>query len=148
MSNNALLLSIRTRFAKLIFDGTKLVELRRLHPKIGPGDLVFIYVPSPVKALQGAFEVKEVVSGSPESIWSRFGPKTGLSKAEFDAYYQGKKLACAILIKRSWEFKNPVRLEKLRKDRKGFSPPQSHHYICPVAFSRSVGFRRPKQLAA
>src|SRR5207249_6384268 len=100
MANNALLLSIRLGFAELIFAGTKVVELRRLHPKIGRGDLVFIYVPSPVKAVQGAFEVKEVLSGSPQSIWRRFGAQAGVSRSEFDAYYQGKRTSCAILIRR------------------------------------------------
>src|SRR5258706_5288481 len=118
MAKNARLLSIRLRFAKLIFAETKLVELRRLHPKVGPGDLVFMYVPSPVKAVQGAFEVKKVLSASPESIWHRYGSQTGLSKKEFHAYFKGKKTACAILISRCWKFPQPLRLEQLRQDRK------------------------------
>ena len=110
--------------------------------------MVFIYVPSPVKAVQGAFEVKEVLSGSPGSIWRRFGAQTGISKKEFHAYYKGKEKACAILISRCWKFRRPVRLEKLKKNTKGFRPPQSYHYKCPVTFSRSVGFSLPKKLAA
>jgi predicted transcriptional regulator len=148
MSNNALLLSIRVRFSKLIFAGAKTVELRRLHPRINPGDLVFMYVPSPVKAVEGAFEVKKVLSRSTESIWRQFGSKTGLSKREFDTYYQGKETACAIVIGRVWRFGKPVHLETLKESRKGFRPPQSHHYICEVDFSRSVGFRKSKKLAA
>jgi len=148
MANNAILLSIRVRFAKLIFAGSKVVELRRLHPKIAQGDLVFVYVPAPVKAVQGAFEVKQVVSGSLKSIWRRFGSKTGLTKKEFNAYFNGKRVACAIIIGRCWKLDKPARLEMLRKDTKGFRPPQSYHYKCADAFSRSVGFRPPKNLAA
>jgi predicted transcriptional regulator len=145
MAKNALVLSVRVRFAKLIFSGSKIVELRRLRPRVRRGDLVFVYVPSPIKALQGVFEVNDVLSASTRSVWRRFGAQTGLSKKEFDAYFQGKQTACAILIGRFWKFKNPVHLEKLKKDRNGFHPPQSHHYICPEAFSRSVGFRQMKQ---
>src|SRR6185503_3263930 len=65
MPNQALLISVRPRFAEMIFAGTKVVELRRLRPRIGTGDLVFVYVSSPVMALAGAFEVGEVVSGAP-----------------------------------------------------------------------------------
>lgn len=148
MANNALLLSIRVRFAQLIFAGTKVVELRRVRPRIGRGDLVFIYVPSPVKAVQGAFEVKDVQSGPTESIWRRFGAQTGISKSEFDAYYRGKETACAIIIGRYWKLRKPVQLEKLKKDTKGFRPPQSYHYKCRDAFSRSIGFQLPRTLAA
>jgi predicted transcriptional regulator len=148
MANTALLLSIRVQFAKLIFAGTKRVELRRVHPRIGCGDLVFIYVPSPVKAVQGAFEVKDVVSDTTEIIWHRFGPRTGLSKEEFDAYYKGKKTACAIIIGRYWKLDKPVQLEKLKKDSKGFRAPQGYHYKCRVAFSRAIGFQPPKALVA
>jgi predicted transcriptional regulator len=144
-AKRALLLSIRQRFAKLIFAGTKVVELRRVHPKIGPGDLVFVYVPAPVMAVQGAFEVEQIVADSPGSIWGRFGAQTGLTKAEFDAYYKDKKTACAITIRRCWKLKKPVRLAELKKDSEGFRPPQSYHYKCPDAFSRSIGFRQPKK---
>ncbi|MBI3850439.1 MAG: hypothetical protein HY298_09140 [Verrucomicrobia bacterium] len=146
MPNHALLISIRPRFAEMIFAGTKNVELRRLRPRIGKGDLVFVYVSSPVMALEGAFEVGEVVSGAPSSIWRKFNGGSGLSKREFDVYYKGKKTAFAILINRYWRLPAPVRLAKLRKERNGFHPPQSYHYICRRAFSRIAGFESQLRL--
>jgi predicted transcriptional regulator len=140
MPNQALLISVRPRFAEMIFAGSKVVELRRLRPRICRGDMVFVYVSSPVMALQGAFEVGEVVAGTPRSIWRKFNGGTGLLKCEFDLYYSGKKTAYAILIKRVWRLPAPVRLAKLRKEQNGFHPPQSYHYICKRAFSRIAGF--------
>ena len=139
MRNRALLISLRPRFAKMIFAGTKKVELRRVRPRIGKGDMVFIYVSSPVMALEGAFEVGRIVSGTPQTIWEKFNRKTGLSKQEFDSYYKGKQMAFAILIERYWQLPVPVRLAKLRKERNGFHPPQSYHYICKRAFARIAG---------
>lgn len=139
MPKHALLISVRPRFAALIFAGTKIVELRRLRPRIGKGDLVFVYVSSPVMALEGAFEVGEVVAATPSSIWRRYNGGSGLSKREFDAYFKGKKTAYAILINRFWRLPVPVRLAKLRKERNGFHPPQSYHYICKQAFTRIAG---------
>jgi predicted transcriptional regulator len=124
----------------MIFAGTKTVELRRLRPRIEKGDLVFVYVSSPVMALEGAFEVGGVVSGPPSSLWRRFNGGSGLSKREFNAYYQGKKTAYAILIRRHWLLAAPVRLAKLRRERNGFHPPQSYHYICKRSFSRIAAF--------
>ena len=141
MTNNALLISIRPRFAEMIFAGSKTIELRRLRPRIGKGDMVFVYVPSPVMALEGAFEVDEIVSGSPNHIWRRFGSQTGLVKQEFDKYFVDKKIAFAIKIRRFWRLASPVRLAVLRKQRNGFHPPQGYLYIPERAFGRSIGFR-------
>jgi predicted transcriptional regulator len=140
MAKHALLISVRPRFAEMIFAGTKTVELRRIRPRVGKGDLVFVYVSSPVMALEGAFEVSEVVCGKPSSIWRRFNGRTGLSKCEFDAYYEGKQMAFAIMIHQQWKLPTPVRLAKLRRHKDGFHPPQSYHYICRHAFSRIAGF--------
>jgi predicted transcriptional regulator len=140
MKKHALLISVRPKFAEKIFAGTKVVELRRLRPRIGKGDLVFVYVSSPVMALEGAFEIGDVVAGTPNSIWRQFNGGSGLPKREFDLYFKGKKTAYAILIKKVWRLPVPVRLAKLRKERNGFHPPQSYHYICKQAFTRIAGF--------
>ena len=64
MIGNALLLSIHPEYAEKIFDGTKRVELRRVRPRLQNGDLVIVYVSSPVKAVCGAFRVDNVVAGT------------------------------------------------------------------------------------
>jgi predicted transcriptional regulator len=139
MPNNALLISIRPRFAEMIFTGTKTVELRRVRPRIGKDDMVFVYVSSPVMALEGAFEVDEIVSGSPNSIWRRFGSVTGLSKQEFDAYFEGKKTGFAIKIRRYWRLASPVSLANLKTQRIGFHPPQGYQYISERDFCGQTG---------
>jgi hypothetical protein len=104
-------------------------------------------VPSPRTLAHKAVRQSRI-SGPSKAIWRRFGHQTGISKKEFTAYYKGKQKACAIVIGRCWKLPKPVQLAKLKQDTAGFRPPQSYHYKCPDAFSRSVGFRRPKQLAA
>jgi hypothetical protein len=42
MSQRAVLISIKPMYADLIFAGTKTIELRRVCPKVGPGDLVLV----------------------------------------------------------------------------------------------------------
>lgn len=145
MPKQALLISVRPRFAEMIFAGTKIVELRRLRPRIGQGDLVFVYVSSPVMALEGAFEVGEVVAGSPNSIWRKFSGGSGLLKREFDLYYKGKKTAYAIVIKKVWRLPVPVRLARLRKEKDGFHAPQSYHYVCKQSFTRIAGIETELQ---
>lgn len=143
MSKHALLLSIRPRFAKMIFEGTKTVELRRVRPRIKPGDLVLVYVSAPTKELQGAFKVGKTFSGTPASIWTKFGKQTGITREEFDAYFRGKGEAHALQIAEAWMLPKPVRLACLRKEKRGFRPPQSFQYIRGNGFRSSFGVPLP-----
>lgn len=129
MSKHAILFSVRPRFAEMIFDGTKTVELRRVRPKVSPGDLAFIYVSSPAKELQGAFEIGKILSASPAVLWKKVGTKSGISRSEFLTYFQGKKKAHALMIKKAWKLAAPICLNTLRQRKGGFRPPQSFHYL-------------------
>ena len=129
MSQKALLLSIHSRFAEMIFSGTKTIELRRRRPRVNTGDLVFVYVPTPVRALIGAFEVGRTIEGPPKSIWKNWSSATGLTQAAFDRYFFGRKLAYGIVIKKYWRLDESVGLETLRKRKRGFHPPQAFHYL-------------------
>lgn len=129
MSNHAFLISIRPRFADLIFAGSKTVELRRVCPKVSAGDLALVYVSSPARELRGSFEVAKILTASPSALWKKVGGKSGVTRAEFFAYFKGKKHAHALVIKRAWQLPAPVSLTTLRKTRGGFRPPQNFHYL-------------------
>lgn len=129
MPQTALLLSIRPRFADMIFEGIKLIELRRLRPRVQANDLVFVYVSSPVKALVGAFVVERVVEGKPATIWRKWGKKTGLSRDEFDGYFDGVENGFGMVVSSVWRLPAPVQLAALRKRKTGFRPPQAYHYL-------------------
>ena len=129
MSNHAFLISIRPRFADLIFAGSKTVELRRVCPKVSAGDLALVYVSSPVKELRGSFEVGKILTASPSALWKKIGDKSGVTRAEYFAYFKGKKQAHALVITRAWQLQSPVCLNTLRKSKGGFRPPQNFHYL-------------------
>ena len=129
MSNHAFLISIRPRFAEMIFDGSKTVELRRVCPKATAGDLALVYVSSPDKELRGSFEVGRVITASPTSLWNKVGKRAGVTRKEFFAYFKGKKQAHALVIKRAWPLPTPVCLKTIRKSKGGFRPPQNFHYL-------------------
>lgn len=113
----------------MIFAGSKTVELRRVCPKILPGDLALVYVSSPAKELRGSFEVGKILTATPSALWKKVGAKSGVTRAEFFAYFKGKKQAHALVIKRAWPLPSPVCLKTLRKSKGGFRPPQNFHYL-------------------
>ncbi len=128
-TKHAFLISIRPRFAEMIFSGVKTVELRRVCPKITAGDLALVYVSSPAMELRGSFEVARIISASPAALWKKVGKKSGITKAEFFAYFRGKKKAHALVIRRAWKLASPVCLKTLRQRTGGFRPPQNFHYL-------------------
>lgn len=123
------MISIRPKYATLFFNGRKKTELRRVRPHIQKGDIVLIYVSSPVKALMGGFKVRKVIQGSPKYLWSTVGEEAGVTKKEFEDYYSGLSLGFAISFSKVWQLKQPVYLNTLKKRLHHFSPPQSYRYI-------------------
>ncbi len=129
MSRNAILMSIRPQYAEKIFNRSKTVELRRIKPKfIQAGDLVFVYVSSPVKSLVGAFTVSSVTEKSLLSLWKNVKDYAGVSRNEFLNYFQDVDTGVAIFIKDVWLLPRQIRLAELKKEFKGFQPPQSFRY--------------------
>ena len=123
------LLSIKPAYAEKIFNGTKTVELRRSCLPIEDGDDLVVYVSSPVKAIMAIITIGKIVSGQPSLLWPKVSKFAGISKHEFDEYYKGATIAFAIYIHRLQYLKKPIRLEDIRKRRKGFNPPQSYRYV-------------------
>ena len=120
-----ILISLRPRYADLIFDGLKKAELRLRDLSRMKGRDVFVYVTSPMMKLRGGFHVGEVLTGTPDDIWEKVSDYAGIDKPDFDAYYSGRELACALKIAEFWEYENPMELDALKKQFPGFVVPQS-----------------------
>jgi large subunit ribosomal protein L22 len=79
--------------------------------------------------LHGSFEVGKILSDSRTALWKKVGPQSGITRAEFFAYFKGKKKAYALVIKRAWKLPAPIDLKALRRTSGGFRPPQNFHYL-------------------
>ena len=140
MPCNVIFLSIRPRYAEKIIDGTKTVELRRVRPKyISTGALVLMYVSSPVKSLIGAFKVNQVVENPLGDLWKLVQNRAGISRSEFDAYFEGASTGVGIFFNEIQLFHNPIELEDLKLI--GFRPPQGFRYakVSELASPRFAG---------
>lgn len=135
MIEDAIFLSIKPRYAEEILAGRKTVELRRVRPRVAEGSLVILYGSSPMKAVLGAFLVDRVVEASPEDLWPQVEETAGLSREEFDTYYDGARQGVGIFIRSAHTAKSPYQLEDLRRDWPEFQPPQAFRYL------RSMGDR-------
>lgn len=123
------LLSVRPRFADALLDGTKTVEVRRRPVQLHAGTLCLLYASSPTRALTGALILAGVDHGSPDELWRRHGPRTGLTRVEYDDYLDGRSTACALVVASPIAFDTAVPLPELRRRNDGFVPPQSYRFV-------------------
>lgn len=137
-----LLLSLKPRYADLIFAGRKKAELRRRIASGIEGRDVFIYVSSPVMQLRGGFRVGQVWQGSPEEVWNEVSELVGVNKRGFDKYYKEREIAYALQVTDVWEYENPVDLNGLRNQFPNFSVPQSWRYVKPEEYRSFRNMKR------
>ena len=126
--DRALVLSLRPRFAEAILAGIKTVEVRRVMPRITVPTLALLYASGSARALVGMCVVRSVARYPADGLWHLHGADTALSRAEFDAYLQGRDCGVALLLERPEPLAAPIPLHTLRQAH-GFRPPQSFAYV-------------------
>lgn len=125
-NGSAILLSVKPKFANLIAEGSKLVELRRTVPAQAVGTIA-IYSSSPVQAIVALADVKKTIEASPSKLWLIAKDNGGgLTRSELMAYFDSKKTGFAIMLQNVRVYDKPVKPLKIFKS---FSAPQSFKYL-------------------
>lgn len=119
-----ILISVHPRHVDSMVRGVKTVELRRRPLKLTNGCRVWIYSTLPRGSVEALGIVRTVVVATPSVIWRDYGRKSGITKAEFDAYYEGADTAYAIVFSSVYKLDLPFALAEIRRHLKGFHPPQ------------------------
>ncbi|MBY5736409.1 ASCH domain-containing protein [Rhizobium leguminosarum] len=122
MSENAII-SIRPQFVQAIVSGAKTVEVRRRIPPIQVGTALWIYATLPVGAVVAVAVATQIFRGHPDELWTSFGARTGITKEDFDSYFEGTESGVCIDLGHVREI-SPVPISQLRSMRVGFNPPQ------------------------
>ena len=113
MSQKVIVMAIKPKYAKAIYEGRKNWEFRKTPPPLFK--TVFLYETEPVSAVTGAVVFGEAVTGLPMCVWeivktNRCFTKNlpGISQDELEKY-AGKKLVTALRVTESVQHK--VRLD-------------------------------------
>ena len=120
----SLMLSIHPRFAELILEGRKRVEIRTRFSPRWAGHRVSIYATSPVRSLVGEADITRVRSGSPSSIWGEYGTTIGCEQDKFDAYTHDRDEIYALELGNVLPYATRVPFAELQPER--VSPPQAY----------------------
>lgn len=129
--------------------GLKTVELRRRNIPVKNGDRVWIYSTLPSGTLTAMGIVSTTYHSSPTDIWRRFGLQTGVSLDDFNAYFAGIQMGCAIVFQKVIALDPALDLADLRSYLGAFSPPQFFRALPPHGAELNLfrGLFRNKQLA-
>ena len=72
---------------------------------------VVIYATKPVGKIVGEFDIEEIISENPNTLWSLTSEFAGISKSLFNEYFRGKQTAYAIKVKKVRRYKHPMELD-------------------------------------
>jgi len=128
-NNQILLISVKPKFAEKIMSGEKTVELRKSAPSnLKKGNVILIYVTSPVKELWGYCQMDSIIKDTPTDLWKKVEKKAGVSETEFFEYFKNYENGYGLVIKNIQNIE-PIELEYLKLSINGFFPPQTYCYI-------------------
>lgn len=119
------LLSIKPRYASMIFSGIKRFEYRRAVFAKEDIVLAYVYASLPVGGVVGEFRIGRILSASPSSVWRQTKTHAGISQRAFLEYFRGIERAHAIEITDYTLYDIPLHLTAAF----GVSPPQSFVYV-------------------
>jgi predicted transcriptional regulator len=122
-------LSVRSAFAREIVAGRKTVELRRRRPRIGAGSVALVYETSPAKRIVAWCDVDDVATHELDSLWSCYQKGAAVTRALFDAYFEGCETGHAIIFRRIHPLATPVPIEAIVDAKPLFRAPQSYRYV-------------------
>ena len=118
------LMSIKPKFVKQIFEGIKLFELRK---KIFRREVktIIIYESSPTKKIVGEFIIDRIISDTPNKIYQKYNKYLGIDKENYFEYFKNTNIAYAIKIKKVIKYEKELTLADFNLER----APQSYQYI-------------------
>lgn len=125
------LMSIKPVYAELIKSGQKKIELRRIAPKVKPGDVLIIYESSPVKRVTAFCEIDSIVVTEPSKLWEIAKNAAGLTYDSFAKYFDGKPQASGIKLGKVQLLSTPKELSIISTD---MQAPQSYRYLTQKQF--------------
>lgn len=123
-----LFISVKPEFANKIITREKCIELRKIKPRVRPGDYIIIYASSPIKCVVGFGRIKQILDITPIEMWNNHSAYLGIDENRFYSYFQGRNRAIGIEIETIKSI-TPITLAGLKRVDTNFQPPQIYRYV-------------------
>lgn len=111
-TTETIIISMAPKSAEALFDNP---EKNVVFYKVTPANKVLrviVYATAPVKKVVGEFDLQEIKIAATSTIWRNFSKASVISKKEYDAYYEGKDKAHAMISKKTYKYRNPKDLKE------------------------------------
>lgn len=118
-----IVISINPEYVNKIIIETKKFEYRTRIPKYSVQKL-FIYETAPIKKVVAEVEIVEILALEPNALREETKEFSGVTKAFFDEYFKGRKVAYAYKSCRVKVYKEPKNLNEFGLE----TAPQSYAY--------------------
>lgn len=128
-AEDLLLLAVRPPYARLIVEGAKSVDLRRLRPRVSSVQSVLIYATSPEMALLGTCRLDSISEADTSELWAVHQAAAAIDREDFDAYFAGRDRGVALFLSHPRRLDQPIGLTQIRSYWPGFRPPRSFGYV-------------------
>jgi len=122
-----ILMSIKTKYANQIFNGTKIYEYRRKSiSKENLNKKKFIYSSEVDKKIVGYITIGEILEGTSNYILEK---TSNQDNVDIMNYFKDCDKCYALKISSVIKFENPISLADIRKEDEKFAIPQYYRYI-------------------
>lgn len=135
-----ILITIRERPARAIFDKQKKYELRKVLPRTIPRRM-FLYEAGNTRAVTGHIVLGKVLAGRPEDLWESLG-ETASTKERFFAYFDDARVGYAFEIVDACEYSEPISKTDIKQVEAGFLVPQNFLYLSNLPKCANLLYRR------
>lgn len=125
--NELMLISIKTKYANQIFEGTKKYEYRR--KSIGEKNCnkrIYVYSSEKDKAIIGYIIVDKIIEGNVDYVLKNTDNE---NNSDLLPYFEGCDKCYALKIESTHKFKQPIYLNEIKSNDKNFVVPQFYRYI-------------------
>ncbi|HEJ9487539.1 MULTISPECIES: hypothetical protein [Proteus] len=123
-----IIISIKPKYVKKIYEGNKVIELRK---SVGlnfiQNNKMYIYSSSPKKSITGHAYIEKIEKATKSEIKRSYLDKIAISADELENYLVDDKKGILIWLKEIIEYEKPIPLAKLKET--GFTAPQSYCYV-------------------
>lgn len=122
-----ILMSIKTKYANQIFNGTKKYEYRRR--SIGEKNLgkkIFVYSSEKERAIVGYIVANEIIEGTSNYVLEQ---TENINNLDIINYFKDSPKCYALKISEAVKFKKPIPLVSIREKQEKFVIPQYYRYI-------------------
>ena len=131
--------SLQRIYVDGLLSGSKCVELRRRIPSLDSGTRVWLYSKVPDGELVGVGVLSEVDSGNPAELWEKYSQCSGLTEAQFFAYFEGIEKGAALTFDTVARLRRPIPLSELKELEPNFHPPQFFRRVKSDALRYELG---------